>query len=221
MVTVEPSAELAGESGAESRDDAGSLSRFDLRKLILLEPTHDPELDPSQVPPMATARLSLFVAHPILYGGVCAHIAEQVETRLTVAASAHDSDKNAAHQGGFAPRPWIKHMVSTIAEWPIEKRLAMLIFIDYLTSFPTRATHGKLSMKSAFLADGRAEFWPETDALPQDLQYASASSMEDYCRRQRVLIHFLIFPLCPVYLGSTLLDLLGHASSMRRYHPQQ
>ena len=115
MVTVESSAaKLAGESGAESRDDAGSLSRFDLRKLIQLEPTHDPELDPSQVPPMATARLSLFVAHPILYGGVCAHIAEQVETRLTVAANAHDSDKNAAHQGGFAPRTWIKHMVNTI-----------------------------------------------------------------------------------------------------------
>ena len=48
-----------------------------------------------------------------------------------------------------------------------------------------------------------------------------ATPLEDYCRRQRVLIHFLIFPLCPAYLGSTLLDLLGHASSMRRYHPQQ
>ena len=164
--------------GAEPSD--APLSRAEFMQLLVLEATHDPELDPCKVPPMVTARLSSFINHPRLFSEICETMTGQIESRLTTAAEAYQKGREADERASSDhAMTWVSHSLSTIKEWPIEKRLPLLVFLDYLTSLPTKvsdADSGQPSMKEFFSADGRAKYWPQTATLPTMLQFARAST---------------------------------------------
>ena len=173
-------------------------------QLLVLEATHDPELDPCKVPLMVTARLSSFINHPRLFSEICETMTGQIESRLTTAAEAYQKGREADERASSAQAmTWVSHSLSTIKEWPIEKRLPLLVFLDYLTSLPTKvsdADSGQLSMKELFSADGRAKYWPQTATLPTMLQFARASTTHGQHLR---IVHAL---LDDIEVGSQILD---------------
>ena len=90
------------------------LSRAEFMQLLVLEATHDPELDPGKVPLMATTRLSSFVNHPRLFSEICATTAEQIESRLISVAEAYQKSREADEKASSArAMTWVSHSLST------------------------------------------------------------------------------------------------------------
>ena len=130
------------------------LGRAELMSLITRESTFDPELDSSLVPCMSTARLSVILSHPRLSDDICAYAIMVVQKRLRTAADAFQkrstlNGQTDAAEASARAKAWMSLTMDTLKVWPIEKRMPMAIFLDYLTSLPPRATPGTLSMKQA------------------------------------------------------------------------
>ena len=102
----------------------------------------------------------------------------KIESRISEAAETFQLSHKEEKASSVGAMDWMSYALSTIKAWPIDKRLPLLAFLEYTTSLPTsvRTDSGQISMKDAFIADGRAKYWPQTATLPTRLKFARAST---------------------------------------------